>query len=127
MVFLQLIWSCLFAESMPPAYQRLLLVSSTAMLSFVAKMYQLSDLNSLVKPLRDCNVSVCVWFPSLSDLVNFILILLKPSIPVCLLCHSYFMLHLSVLSLICICCVFYNYINIRLIPFWVLVMTIKYT
>nr|GLL37390.1 protein EFR3 homolog B [Ipomoea trifida] len=43
-------------ESMPPAYQRLLLVSSTAMLSFAAKMCQVSDLNSLLKPLRECNL-----------------------------------------------------------------------
>ncbi|XP_019187723.1 PREDICTED: protein EFR3 homolog B [Ipomoea nil] len=43
-------------ESMSPAYQRLLLVSSTAMLSFVAKMCQVSDLNTLLKPLRDCNL-----------------------------------------------------------------------
>lgn len=41
--------------TLPPAYLRSLLLSSTAMLAIVAKTYQVSDLSSLVKPLRDCD------------------------------------------------------------------------
>ncbi|CAH9087504.1 unnamed protein product [Cuscuta europaea] len=42
--------------TLPPAYQRLLLLSSTSMLAFVVKTYQVSDLNSIVKPLKDSDV-----------------------------------------------------------------------
>ncbi|XAR52684.1 hypothetical protein NMG60_11020874 [Bertholletia excelsa] len=40
----------------PPAYQRLVLILSTAMLMFVAKLYQIPDLNALVKSLVECDV-----------------------------------------------------------------------
>lgn len=43
--------------SLPPAYQRSLLVLSAAMLAFTAKIYQITDLNVLLESLRGCGVS----------------------------------------------------------------------
>ncbi|XP_009783972.1 protein SEMI-ROLLED LEAF 2 [Nicotiana sylvestris] len=42
--------------SLPPAYQRSLLVLSAAMLAFTAKIYQITDLNVLLESLRGCGV-----------------------------------------------------------------------
>lgn len=41
---------------LPPAYQRSLLVLSAAMLAFLAKIYQITDLNILLETLRDFGV-----------------------------------------------------------------------
>jgi hypothetical protein len=45
-----------FNGTLAPAYQRSLLVLSTAMLMFAAKIYQIPDLNDLLKPLVECDV-----------------------------------------------------------------------
>ncbi|KAM7478464.1 hypothetical protein LguiA_026677 [Lonicera macranthoides] len=42
--------------TLPPAYQRSLLILSTAMLMFAAKIYQIPDLNDLLKPILECDV-----------------------------------------------------------------------
>ncbi|CAK9141192.1 unnamed protein product [Ilex paraguariensis] len=41
---------------LPPAYQRSLLILSTSMLMFAAKMYQIPDVNDLLKSLFNCDV-----------------------------------------------------------------------
>ncbi|KAF5952160.1 hypothetical protein HYC85_010104 [Camellia sinensis] len=40
----------------PPTYQRLVLILSTAMLMFAAKLYQIPDLNDLINSLVECDV-----------------------------------------------------------------------
>ncbi|XP_052205119.1 protein SEMI-ROLLED LEAF 2 isoform X2 [Diospyros lotus] len=40
----------------PPAYQRLILILSTAMLAFAAKIYQIPDIIDSVKPIVECDV-----------------------------------------------------------------------
>lgn len=49
---------CLITGSLPPAYQRSLLVLSTAMVMFAAKLYHITETHNLLNFLLESDVSV---------------------------------------------------------------------
>jgi len=52
---------------LPPAGQRSLFITSTAMLLFAAKMYHMHELNDLLKSQVSLDVSVIVSNPTLDE------------------------------------------------------------
>lgn len=55
--FIQLTCFHILSGMLPPAYQRSLLVLSTSMLQFAAKIYQIPHVNDLLKSSLGCDVS----------------------------------------------------------------------
>lgn len=65
------------AGSLPPVYQRSLLVLSTAMMMFAAKLYHVADTNNLLNLLFETDVSIrflCFQF-MIFDIVLIYLVL----------------------------------------------------
>lgn len=62
----------LIAGSLPPVYQRSLLVLSTAMMMFAAKLYHVADTNNLLNLLFETDVSMkSLCFRFMGIMFNF--------------------------------------------------------